>query len=58
VQSALLGRLDPGRLEAGGGHLLALIDGWLAEVQETLTTLDPADIDPRFVEGVLVAQGS
>ncbi len=54
AQSAVMGQLDAGRLEAGGTQLLALIDGWLADVEQVLASLEPDRIDPRFVEGVLV----
>lgn len=57
AQSALMGRLDPGQLQAGGGHLLALIDGWLADVQAVLASIGSERIDPRFVDGILVTTG-
>ncbi len=36
--------------------LAALVDGWLDEIADTLLALDPdAAIDPRFIDGLLVA---
>ncbi len=36
--------------------LAALVDGWLDEIADTLLALDPAaPVDPRFVDGLLVA---
>ncbi len=54
AQSAVLGHLDGARIQAGGGPLLDLIDRWLGELEDTLRTLDPARIDPRYIGGVLV----
>jgi hypothetical protein len=54
AQSAVLGHLDGARIQAGGGALLDLIDGWLLEIEDTLRTLDPARIDARYIEGVLI----
>ncbi len=55
VQSSVMALLDAEQSRSAGPHLLTLIDGWLAELTEVLTHLDPADVDPRFVTGVLVA---
>ena len=54
VQALLMALLDADQVRTAGGHLLSVIDAWLAQLTETLGALDPDDIDPRFVEGVLV----
>lgn len=55
AQASVMALLDAEQARSAGPHLLSLIDGWLTELTETLTNLDPADLDPRFVTGVLVA---
>jgi hypothetical protein len=47
-------RLDAAQLQAGGPILAGLVDGWLADLERILGTVKDAEIDPRFVEGVLV----
>ena len=54
AQSAVLGRLDAARLEAGGGALLTLIDGWLEHVERILAGLGPGKLDERYLGGLLV----
>lgn len=54
AQTAVIGRLDGARIQAGGGPLLDLVDGWLIELEAILRAIDPARIDPRFVGGILV----
>ncbi len=54
AQSAVMGRLDGARIQAGGTQLLDLIDGWLTEVEAIARAIEPAKIDARFVGGVLV----
>ncbi len=47
-------RLDASQLAASGEILTRLIDGWLGDLELTLGSIEDAEIDPRFVEGVLV----
>lgn len=54
AEAQVLGLLDADQVATAGAHLRALLDGWLTELTETLAALDPLDIDPRFVAGVLV----
>jgi hypothetical protein len=47
------------RLAAAGAKLAAeqqaiLVDGWLADLEQTLGGVADAGVDPRFVEGVLI----
>ena len=39
---------------ASGPILVRLIEGWLADLERILGTVKDAEIDARFVEGVLV----
>ena len=52
--AALRGRLGEAQLQASGPVLGKLLDGWLADLEGILGGVTDADIDPRFVEGVLV----
>lgn len=54
VLAAIRTRLDAAQLSASGQILARLIDGWLADLERILGTVKDAEIDPRFVEGVLV----
>lgn len=54
ARDAVLARLDGARIQAGGGPLLELIDGWVTELEAILRALDTARIDARFVGGILV----
>jgi hypothetical protein len=51
---AIRARLDAAQLQAGGPIVARLVDGWLADLERILGTVKDAEIDPRFVEGVLV----
>ena len=46
--------LDAAQLQAGGPILAGLVDNWLSDLERILGTVKDAEIDPRFVEGVLV----
>lgn len=52
--AAIRGRLGAAQLTASGPIVARLVDGWLADLQAILGTVRDAEIDPRFVEGVLV----
>lgn len=54
VLAAIRTRLDAAQLSASGQILARLVDGWLADLERILGTVKDAEIDPRFVEGVLV----
>ena len=54
VLTAIRTRLDAAQLSASGQILARLVDGWLADLERILGTVKDAEIDPRFVEGVLV----
>jgi hypothetical protein len=54
VQRAVRLRLDAAQVQAGGPILARLVEGWLADLERILGTATDAEIDPRFVEGVLV----
>lgn len=54
VLAAIRTRLDAAQLSASGQILARLVDGWLADLERVLGTVKDAEIDPRFVEGVLV----
>lgn len=47
-------RLGAAQLSAGGPVLDRLVEGWLGELEGILGGIKDAEIDPRFVEGVLV----
>jgi hypothetical protein len=47
-------RLGAAQLAASGPILARLVDGWLDDLERILGTLTDAEVDPRFVEGVLV----
>lgn len=55
VQAAVLGLCDAEQTRAAGPHLLGLVDRWLDELTELLVHLDPDDLDPRYLGGILVA---
>jgi len=52
--AAIRGRLGAAQLTASGPIVVRLVDGWLADLEAILGTVQDAEIDPRFVEGVLV----
>ncbi len=52
--AAIERRLGAAQLAASGEILTKLVDGWLDDLERTLGTIADAEVDPRFVEGVLV----
>ncbi|MBS1121242.1 MAG: hypothetical protein H6Q90_3470 [Deltaproteobacteria bacterium] len=54
AHDAIVARLGAAQLTASGPVLGRLIDGWLDELEGILGSVKDAEIDPRFVEGVLV----
>lgn len=52
--AAIRGRLGAAQLTASGPIVVRLVDGWLADLEAILGQVRDAEIDPRFVEGVLV----
>jgi hypothetical protein len=54
VLAAVRARLDAAQVPASGPILVRLIEGWLADLERILGTVKDAEIDARFVEGVLV----
>jgi hypothetical protein len=55
AHAAILGRLGAAQLSASGPIVARLVDGWLADLEAILGGVKDAEIDPRFVEGVLVS---
>jgi hypothetical protein len=51
---AIRGRLGNAQLSASTAVLGKLVDGWLTDLETILGDVTDAQIDPRFVEGVLV----
>ncbi len=51
---AIRARLGAAQLSASGPVLAKLVDGWLDELEAILGTVKDAEIDPRFVEGLIV----
>ncbi len=47
-------QLGAAQLSAGGPVLGRLVDGWLGDLESLLGGIKDAEIDPRFVEGVIV----
>jgi hypothetical protein len=47
-------RLGEAQLSASGIVLARLVDGWLDDLERILGGIREGDVDPRFVEGVLV----
>ncbi|HEY5952709.1 MAG TPA: hypothetical protein VIV40_44725, partial [Kofleriaceae bacterium] len=47
-------RLGAAQLSASGALLAKLVDGWLDDLERILGGIKEGDVDPRFVEGVLV----
>lgn len=47
-------RLGAAQIAAGGAVLGRLVDGWFRDLEQILGGIKDAEIDPRFVEGVLV----
>jgi hypothetical protein len=54
---ALAQRLGAAQLQASGAVLGTLVDGWLADIERILGSLTDAEVDARFVEGLIVAVG-
>lgn len=52
--AAIRARLGAAQLQAGGAVLDRLVDGWLDDLGAILGGVKDAQIDPRFVEGLLV----
>jgi hypothetical protein len=51
---AIKTRLGAAQLQASGQLLAKLVDGWLDDLERILGGVKEGDVDPRFVEGVLV----
>ncbi len=51
---AIQQRLGAAQLAASGPVLGRIVDGWLDDLERILGTLTDVEVDPRFVEGVLV----
>jgi hypothetical protein len=51
---AIQQRLGAAQLQASGALLATLVDSWLDDLERILGTLRDAEVDPRFVEGLLV----
>jgi hypothetical protein len=52
--AAIRGRLGAAQLAASGPIVARVVDGWLDDLGAILGAVTDAEIDPRFVEGVLV----
>jgi hypothetical protein len=52
--AAIRARLGAAQLAASGPIVARLVDGWLDDLAAILGAVTDAEIDPRFVEGVLV----
>jgi hypothetical protein len=52
--AAISARLGAAQLAASGAVLARLVDGWLDDLERILGGIKDADVDPRFVEGVIV----
>jgi hypothetical protein len=52
---AISERLGAAQLQASGSVLATLVDGWLDDIARILGSLTDAEVDPRFVEGLIVA---
>ncbi len=52
--AAIGGRLGAAQLSASGPILAGLVDGWLDDLEAILGSVKDAEIDPRYVDGVLV----
>ena len=52
--AAITTRLGAAQLAASGAVLTKLVDGWLDDLERILGTIKDGEVDPRFVEGVLV----
>lgn len=54
AEAAIRHRLGSAQLAASGAVLGSLIDHWMTDLEAILGGITDAEIDPRFVEGVLV----
>ncbi|MEO8840844.1 MAG: DUF6178 family protein [Kofleriaceae bacterium] len=54
AHSAIAARLGAAQLAASGAILARLVDGWVDDLERILGDIVDAEVDPRFVEGVLV----
>ncbi|MEO6775788.1 MAG: DUF6178 family protein [Kofleriaceae bacterium] len=54
VHTAVAARLGAAQLAASGVILAKLVDGWLADLERILGGIADPEVDPRFVEGLLV----
>ncbi|MBA2543586.1 MAG: hypothetical protein H0V17_28350 [Deltaproteobacteria bacterium] len=54
AEEAIRKRLGAAQLAASGAVLGKLIDGWLSDLDAILGGIKDVEVDPRFVEGVLV----
>jgi hypothetical protein len=54
AHTAIASALGAAQLAASGVILAKLVDGWLADLERILGGVADADVDPRFVEGLLV----
>ena len=54
AEAAIRNRLGGAQLAASGAVLGGLIDGWITDLEAILGGISDVEIDPRFVEGVLV----
>jgi hypothetical protein len=52
--AAIRGRLGAAQLAASGPIVARVVDGWLDDLGAILGAVTDSEIDPRFVEGVLV----
>jgi hypothetical protein len=52
--AAITTRLGAAQLAASGAILTKVVDGWLDDLERILGTIKDGEVDPRFVEGVLV----
>jgi hypothetical protein len=55
AHAAIRGRLGATQLSASGPIVAHLVDGWLADLEAILGSVKDAEIDPRFVEGVIAS---
>jgi len=54
AHTAIAARIGAAQLAASGVILAKLVDGWLADLERILGGIAEDEVDPRFVEGVLV----
>jgi hypothetical protein len=54
AHTAVAAALGAAQLAASGVILAKLVDGWLVDLERILGGIADADVDPRYVEGLLV----